>query len=83
MGICKNWVAAIQGDEPLLAAGQEGINGVELSNAMLLSAWLDDWVNIPVDEDLFYAKLQEKIAASTVVKEDKDNVMDTDGTFGT
>ena len=83
VGICKNWVAAIQGDEPLLAAGQEGINGVELSNAMLLSAWLDDWVNIPVDEDLFYAKLQEKIASSTVVKEGKDNVMDTDGTFGT
>lgn len=83
VGICENWIAAIRGDKPLLAAGQEGINGVELANAMLLSAWQDDWVEIPVDEDLFYARLQEKIATSTAVKENKDTVMDTDGTFGT
>jgi predicted dehydrogenase len=83
VGILKNWIGAILRDEPLLAAGQEGINGVELSNAMLLSAWLDDWVDIPVNEDQFYAELQDKIANSTVEKEDKDAVMDTDGTFGT
>ena len=31
---------------------------------MLLSAWTDDWVSIPVDEEFYYEKLQERIATS-------------------
>ncbi len=31
---------------------------------MHLSAWLDDWVAVPPDEDLFYEKLQERSAGS-------------------
>jgi len=48
----------------MLAPGAEGINSLELSNAMLLSAWLDDWVTLPIDDELFYKKLQEKIKDS-------------------
>ena len=40
----------------LLASGAEGINGVQLANAMLLSAWTDSWVDLPIDDDLYYAK---------------------------
>ena len=80
-GITRNWVEAILHGAPLLARGDEGINGVELANAMLLSSWTDDWVNIPVDEDLFYDKLQEKIESSTVSKEDGDTLLEVKGTF--
>ena len=35
----------------------------------------------PVDEDLFYRMLQEKIESSTVSKEDRDTLMEVKGTF--
>ena len=80
-GITRNWVEAILHGTPLLARGEEGVNGVELANAMLLSSWTDDWASIPVDEDLFYRMLQEKIESSTVSKEDRDTLMEVKGTF--
>ncbi len=82
VGITKNWVQAIREGTPLLGSGAEGINSLEISNAMLLSAWTDAWVDIPVDEDLFYNKLQEQIAASSSQKDAaKDKAMDVQGTF--
>ena len=78
-GITQNWVQAIRTGSPLLAAGSEGINGVELANAMLLSTWTDDWVHIPVDEDLYYEELQKRVATSEVKEGGK--VMDVQGTF--
>lgn len=81
-GITQNWVQAILNGTPLLAPAVEGINGVQLSNAMLLSTWLDDWIDIPVDEDLYYEKLQERINQSTVNKDPSENrTLDVDGTF--
>jgi predicted dehydrogenase len=67
-GITKNWVQAILKGALLLAPGEEGINSLQLSNAMHLSAWTDAWVDLPVDEDLYVAKLQEKIKASKFQK---------------
>ncbi len=66
--ITKNWVQAILRNELLIAPGQEGINSLELSNGMLLSTWQDYWVTLPVHEDFFYEKLQEKVQASTFAK---------------
>ncbi len=81
-GITRNWVQAILNGTPLLAPAVEGINGVQLSNAMLLSTWLDDWVDIPVDENLYYEKLQERINQSTVNKDPSESrTLDVDGTF--
>ena len=81
-GVTKNWVQAIMRGTPLLAPGVEGINGVELSNAILLSAWTDNWVSIPVDEDLYYEKLQERVRQSAVKKDPSaSKAMDVDGTF--
>ena len=65
---------------PLLASGTEGINGVELSNAMLLSTWTDNWVDIPVDEELYYNELQKRVESSKV-KKSEGKVMDVKGTF--
>lgn len=79
--ITSNWVAAILEGSPLLAPGVEGINGLELSNAMYLSAWTNNWVNLPVNEELFYEKLQEKIKSSTFKKAVLENkTMDVKGT---
>ncbi|MBC8062693.1 MAG: Gfo/Idh/MocA family oxidoreductase [Clostridiaceae bacterium] len=73
IGIMRNWVAAILNGSKLLAPGEEGIKGLTLSNAMLLSAWTDNWVELPMNEDLFYEKLQEKINTSCYKKENVDN----------
>jgi len=81
-GITTNWVNAILKGTPLLAPGVEGINGLTISNAIHLSSWLNDWVEIPFDEELFYQKLKEKIETSRF-KEDKkeDKVLDVEGTY--
>lgn len=67
-GITQNWVNAILYNEELIAPGEEGIKGLMLSNAMLLSTWTDEWVDLPIDEDLFYSYLQEQINKSSYKK---------------
>jgi predicted dehydrogenase len=81
-GIISNWINAILKGEDLLAPGEEGIKGLTLSNAMHLSTWTDTWVDLPINEDLFYEKLQERIEKST----EKNNttstkVLDVKNTF--
>lgn len=68
IGIMQNWVNAILYDEPLLAPGEEGIKSLTISNAAYLSSWTDDWVELPIDEDLFHEHLQQKISQSTYKK---------------
>ncbi len=65
VGVMNAFAAHILRGEPLVAGGEEGINGLTISNAAFLSSWLDKEIVLPIDEDLFYAKLQEKIANST------------------
>ncbi len=81
--VTENWISAIRNGTPLLAPGEEGIFGLTLGNAMLLSTWTDNWVNLPIDEDLYYQKLQERITKSTFKKNVvKKAEMDVSGTFG-
>ena len=61
MGILQNWIDSILKGTPLLAPGEEGIKGVELANAMYLSSWLNQTVELPIDADLYFEKLQEKM----------------------
>lgn len=68
-GIMQNWVNAILHGEELIAPGEEGIKGLMISNAMLLSAWTDGWVDLPIDEELYYNILQQKIADSKFRRE--------------
>ncbi len=65
VGIIKNWIDAIANGAPLIAPGEEGVKSLELSNAMLLSTWQDNWIDLPIDDDLFFDKLQEKADASS------------------
>jgi len=79
--ITQNFVDAIMKGKKLLAPGIEGIHGLQLSNAMHLSSWINDWVELPIDEDLFYEKLKERIDTSTYRKMVRDVVLDVSGTF--
>lgn len=72
--VMNKFAGAILRGEPLTAKGQEGINGLMISNAAFLSSWLGKPVTLPVDEELFYEKLTEKIEKSTFVKETKEVV---------
>jgi len=81
VGILRNWVDAILKGTELLAPGIEGINGLQISNAMHLSAWTGKWAEIPVDEDLFCELLQERIRNSKYRKNISDSkVLDVTGT---
>ena len=50
--------------KPLVAEGYEGINGLTLSNAMHLSAFLDKEIELPFDDDLYYDELMKRVAVS-------------------
>ncbi len=78
-GIMQNFTDAILDGSALLARGDEGKNGVAISNAIHLSDWTDAWVELPIDADLFYDKLQEKIQQSTFAKKTEDVVLDLRG----
>lgn len=80
-GITRNWVEAILKGSKLLAPGIEGINSLEISNAIYLSSWLDQWVELPLDEELFLQKLEEKVKNSSFVKTKQEKVMDVRGSF--
>ncbi len=81
-GITRNWIDAIRNGSALLAPGAEGIRGLEISNAMHLSAWLDQWAALPVDEELFLSELQKRQKTSSYHKKPKagGKVLDVRGT---
>jgi predicted dehydrogenase len=80
--VIRRFVAAITGTGELVASGEEGVNSLSLSNAMLLSAWTDDWVDIPVDEDKFYGELEQRIKNSTYEKETvKSETISLEGSY--
>lgn len=58
--ITQNFVNSILNNEPLISPGTDGINEVELSNGIHLSAWTGKTVSLPVDSELFLNMLEEK-----------------------
>lgn len=79
-GVINAFAANIMRGEPLVARGEEGINGLMLSNAMHLSSWLDKEVTLPIDEELFLQLLSERRAKSRR-KEDKGITFSTEGSY--
>jgi len=66
--ILQNFTDAILDGQPLIAPAAEGAHSVELANAMLLSTWLDQTVELPLDAGLYARLLQQHAAASTFRK---------------
>lgn len=68
MEVLRNFAANILEGEPLIAPGSDGIHGVSLANAIHLSSWLEKEVELPIDEELYFAELTKKIEAEAAVK---------------
>lgn len=81
VGILNNFANAVLGLEPLYVDGQEGLKCVELMDSMLLSSWEDRSVTLPIDDDYYYERLQEHIAASKE-KGTADLLIDNTMSFG-
>jgi predicted dehydrogenase len=82
-GITTAFINAILKGTPLVVGGEEGIKSLELSNAMQLSTWTDNWVKLPVKEDLYLEKLQEQIKNSKFKKKGGKGSMDFSSSFRT
>ena len=67
--------------EALVASGEEGINGLMLSNAMHLSSWIGSTLSLPIDEDLFLEELNKRRAASRRKEPAASAVLNTEGSY--
>lgn len=82
VGVLNAFAAHILRGEPLVAEGAEGIRGLEISNAAFLSSWLNETVCLPIDDEMYWDMLQDKIRHShreKVVRE--ATVEDLSGTY--
>lgn len=68
LGILKNFVQAIRGEADLLAPAADGIQSVELANAMILSGTKRSRVELPICPVEYEEELKKKISTSTYVK---------------
>lgn len=82
IGVLNAWADAILHGGKLVAEGKEGINGLTLSNAMHLSAFLGKEVEIPFDEELYYNELMKRVATSKRKVGVKAVFADTSNTYG-
>ncbi|CAM3523643.1 Gfo/Idh/MocA family oxidoreductase [Paenibacillus lupini] len=64
LGVIASFAKAVLDGEPLIAGGEEGIRSLQLSNAMHLSSWLGETIELPVPEELYLEQLNKRIAAS-------------------
>lgn len=80
-GICRNFTNAILGTEELFVNGVEGLNGVMLMDAMQLSGWTGQTVELPINDDLYIKLLNEKINNSDVKKTVVEKVLDTSNSY--
>ena len=82
IGVLNAWGGAILRGEKLVAHGSEGINGLMLSNAMHLSAFLGKEVELPIDEELYYEELMKRVKTSRKKDGVKAVFADTTNTYG-
>jgi predicted dehydrogenase len=79
--VLQNFVDAILHGKSLIAPAAEGLHSVELANAMLLSSFLKNTVDLPIDAGAYRRLLEERIASSTDRKKVADTSMDKDDDF--
>ncbi len=81
VGVLNAFAGRILHGTPLVAEGNEGINGLTLSNAMHLSSWLGKTIELPFDEDLFLEELNKKRQNSKKKDTVVETTFDTAGTY--
>lgn len=62
--VLQNFVDHILYNEPLLCDGKDALNEVLLCNAAYLSSWQGQWVDFPLETDLFDSELAKRIETS-------------------
>lgn len=82
VGILRNFTNALLGKEELFVKGQEGLLGVELMDAMLLSQWLGRAVELPIDDELYLSELNKRRATSRKKEDIVESVVDLSDTYG-
>lgn len=80
-GICRNFTNAILGIEPLFVDGKEGLNSVELMDAMLMSTWLNKMIELPIDDEKYHELLLKQIKNSKIHKNVEEKILDTKDTY--
>ncbi len=82
-GVLNAFAGAILRGEKLVADGREGINGLTISNAMHLSAWLNKEIVVKdFDHELFYEELMKRVATSRRKVSTNVTAGDMSDTFG-
>ncbi len=82
VGILKDFANSLINKTPLLAPGEEGIDGLTISNAIHYSSWTNKTVDIKnFPHQDFYNILKDKIKNSTMVKNLREKTSDTAGTY--
>jgi len=80
--ITQNFIDAILHGTPLIAPAEEGINSVELANAMLYSTFTSSTVNLPLDSAAYERELKKRIEESKFEKQTtEEKVNDFTGSF--
>ena len=82
LGIFRNFTNAMLGKEELFVKGEEGLMGVELMDACLLSEWLGRAVELPIDDELYLSELNKRIATSRRKENVVESVSDLSDTYG-
>jgi len=79
--VTRNFVKAILQGEPLIAPGEEGINSVELANAIVYSSITGDAIKLPLNGKAWEIKLGQLAASSTRTKIIRAATDDISGSF--
>ncbi|MFP6806193.1 MAG: Gfo/Idh/MocA family oxidoreductase [Pseudomonadales bacterium] len=66
--VLQNFAAAILKGEPLIAPAAEGLQSVELCNAMLLSTWQNKTVTLPISARSYATRLKKLVDNSRFAK---------------
>lgn len=80
--ITQNFIDAILHGTPLIASAEEGMNSVELANAMLYSTFTNSTVELPLDSAAYEQELKKRIEESKFEKKfTEEKVYDFTGSF--
>lgn len=58
--VFKNFSDHLRRGVPLMAAGEDGLRAIAMTNGAYLSSWLDKRVDFPIDDGLYARLLEEK-----------------------
>lgn len=83
IGVLNAFADNILYGKPLIAGGEEGINGLTLSNAMHLSSFLNKEITLPFDDELFYNELMKRVKNSKLKNNISSVVSDTSDSYNT